>query len=89
MSSEASKLLEQMQKSKAGWKPVDLHRLYEGFGFIIKQGGNHEVVTHPDFKEIKPSYIPRHRKLAVYVVVTAINRVEQLIQLRKQKEKRE
>lgn len=86
MPSDASKLLDQMRRSKTGWKPVDVHRLYEGFGFVITQGKNHEVVRHPDFKEIKPSYIPRHQKLALYVVKTAISRVEQLIELRERKE---
>lgn len=78
-----------MRRSKAGWKPVDLHRLYEGFGFVIKQGKEHEVVKHPRYRQIPPAYIPRHRKLAIYVVTQAIQRVDQAIELRNQEDKPE
>ncbi len=40
-------LLEQMRKSKSNWKKEDIEKLYKEFGFIIRHGSNHDIVTHP------------------------------------------
>lgn len=49
MSRKASKLLERMRRTKAGWKPKDLIKLYKAYGFEIKQGGKHDIVKHPEY----------------------------------------
>ena len=78
-----------MRRSKANWKPRDLKTLYKGYGFIIDEShGRHDKATHPDFPELI-GYIPRHPKLAVFVVVNAIKKIDQLIELQKFKERRD
>ena len=53
MSRKAQKLYERGQNSKAGWKARELITLYEGFGFIIREGkGSHRVVSHPDYDDL-------------------------------------
>ena len=88
MSRKAEKLLERMRQTKAGWKPNDLYSLYEGFGFIIKSGGSHDLVTHPDYPQLVTS-LPRHKKLAKYVVGEAIKMVDRLKQLEQEQERSE
>ena len=51
MTPKVGKLLERMKASKANWKTTDIARLYEGFGFIITHGANHDKIKHPDFPE--------------------------------------
>ena len=46
---KAEKLLERMRKSKSGWSSQDLIRLYRGFGFEIRNGSSHDVITHPAY----------------------------------------
>lgn len=85
MSKKAQKLLEQMRKSKANWKRHDLETLYRGFGFVIKSGSNHDLVSHPDFPQLVTA-LPRHAKLARYVVAQAVAMVDNLLELQKQQE---
>ncbi len=87
MTSKADKLLEQMRRSKANWKRVDLDRLYEGFGFIITHGANHDKLKHPDFLEVRElrASLPRHRTLDKVYVEEAIKRIDRLLELKKGK----
>lgn len=87
MTSKADKLLEQMRRSKASWKRVDLDRLYEGFGFIITHGANHDKLKHPDFSEVRElrATLPRHRTLDKVYVEEAIKRIDRLLELKKGK----
>ena len=62
MPSKAEKLLEQMRNSKSNWKRADLDKVYEGFGFVISHGGNHDIVKHLDFPQLRAT-LPRHRQL--------------------------
>lgn len=80
MSEKASKLLEKMRTSKANWKRHDLETLYLGFGFVIKSGTNHDIVSHPDFPQLV-TYLPRHTKIAKYVVTQAVRLVDRLQEL--------
>jgi len=79
MSKKADKLLERMRRSKDGWRRTDLDTLYKGFGFIIKikKKGPHDTVEHPDFPQFF-TYLPRHRKLAKYIVNQAIKMIDSL-----------
>ena len=85
MPSKASKLLEQMRQKKSGWKRHDLERLYKGFGFVIKAGGSHDKVTHPEFPELITS-LPRHGRIHEYMVIQAIKLIDKLEKLRAEKE---
>lgn len=85
MPSKAEKLLEQMKNSKSNWKRADLDTLYEGFGFVIKHGGNHDIVKHPKFPELRAT-LPRHRQLAKGYVEFAVKLVEKLLELQKESE---
>lgn len=85
MPSRTDKLLEQMKNSKSNWKRNDLDRLYEGFGFIIKHGGNHDVVKHPEFPQLRAT-LPRHRELAKGYVEFAVKLIGTLLELEKERE---
>ncbi len=85
MPSKAEKLLEQMRNSKSNWKRLDLDKLYEGFGFVISHGGNHDIVKHPDFPQLRTS-LPRHRVLAKGYVEFAVKLIDQLLELKKESE---
>ena len=85
MSKKAQKLLEQMRKSKTNWKRHDLETLYRGFGFVIKSGSSHDLVSHPDFPQLIASF-PRHTKLAKYIVAQAVALVDKLLELQRQQE---
>jgi hypothetical protein len=83
MTSKAEKLLEQMRQSKSNWKRTDLERLYEGYGFIIKHGSNHDIVKHPDYPELRTT-LPRHRKLARGYVEFAVKLIDRLLAQQKE-----
>lgn len=85
MTSKAEKLLEQMRNSKSNWKRADLDKLYEGFGFDISHGGNHDIAKHPKYPQLRAT-LPRHRVLAKGYVEFAVKLVEQLLQLQKESE---
>ncbi len=80
-SKKASKLLDAMRRSKAKWKRKDLVSLYEGYGFTIESRGKHDLVTHPDFPQLV-TYLPRHNKVAKYLVVQAVRMVDRLNELK-------
>lgn len=80
MTEKASKLLERMRVSKTNWKRHDLETLYRGFGFVIESRTNHDLVSHPDFPQLI-SYLPRHTKIAKYVVEQAVRLVDELKKL--------
>ena len=81
MTPKVEKLLEQMRISKANWKAVDIARLYEGFGFIITHGANHDKIKHPDFPELRTT-LPRHREIAKVYVEIAVKLIDQLLEMK-------
>lgn len=81
MASKAEKLLEQMKRSKSNWKRIDLDKLYQGFGFIITHGSNHDKVKHPNFPELRTT-LPRHNIIAKVYVEIAIKLVDRLLELK-------
>ncbi len=85
MPTKAEKLLERMRNSKSNWKRADLDSLYEGFGFVIKHGGNHDIVKHSSFPQLRAT-LPRHRQLAKGYVEFAVKLVDQLLELQKESE---
>lgn len=85
MTSKARKLLERMRQSKANWRRADLDTLYEGFGFVIRHGGSHDIVKHPEFPELRAT-LPRHSFLAKGYVEFAVKLIDRLLELRKEME---
>ncbi len=89
MSAKAEKLLERMRNSKSGWTRSDLEALYVGFGFIIQNSsGPHDKVIYPEFPTLITA-LPRHRKLAIYIVNQAIVMIERLKVLEKARDEEE
>ncbi len=80
MTPKAAKLLEQMKRSKANWKQVDILKLYEGYGFVMIHGANHDKIKHPKHPELR-TVLPRHNDLAKIYVEIAIKLIEQLTAL--------
>ena len=80
MPPKAKKLLEQMRNSKSNWKRADLDKLYEGFGFVIPHGANHDIVKHSALPQLRAT-LPRHRELAKGYVEFAVKLVDKLLEL--------
>ncbi|MBN2548661.1 MAG: hypothetical protein JXB15_05870 [Anaerolineales bacterium] len=83
MTSKAKKLLERMRRSKSGWNRNDLDRLYEGFGFLISHGANHDIVKHSQYIHLRTT-LPRHKFLAKGYVEIAIKLVDQVLALQEE-----
>jgi hypothetical protein len=89
MPSKAEKLLAQMRESPKNWRRRDLETVYRGFGFVIKPSrGPHDKVIHSDFPTLITS-LPRHRELAIYNIIQAIDLIDKLLALKKAKEEGE
>jgi len=69
-----------MRQSAKNAKLNDIISLYEGYGFTITHGSNHDLVRHPDYPQLKQT-LPRHGKVKTYLVRNAIKLVEQLLEL--------
>jgi len=86
MTSKAQKrldLLERMRKSKSNWKMEDLERLYKEFGFVIRHGSNHDIVSHPTFPKLRAT-LARHKPLPKGYVQFAVKLVDKLLELQKE-----
>ena len=80
MDSKAEKLLQRMRRSQAGWKYKDVETLLYGFGFEIRQGANHAILTHPDYPELRYT-LPRHRGIRKQYVKDAVRIIDKLLEL--------
>jgi hypothetical protein len=76
-------LLEQMRRSKSNWKKEDIEKLYKEFGFIIRHGSNHDIVTHPEFPKLRAT-LARHKALPKGYVQFAVKLIDQLLELQKE-----
>lgn len=76
-------LLEQMRKSKSNWKKEDIEKLYREFGFVIRHGSSHDVVSHPEFPKLRAT-LARHRALPKGYVQFAVKLIDQLLELKKE-----
>ena len=74
---KAKKLLERMRKSKSGWTSQDLLRLYRGFGFDIRNGRRHEVITHSADSSLRQT-LPRRLKDSTPYVSEAIKMIDNI-----------
>ncbi len=73
-------LLDQMRVSKSGWGASDLRRLYEGFGFVGKEGSKHTIYKHPLHPFLRAT-VARHSKLAVGYIQKAVSLIDKLREL--------
>jgi hypothetical protein len=76
----AYKLRDRMLRSKSGWGEAHLRKLYEAFGFVGRDVGDHVCYYHPRFPQIR-GQVPRHRHLRDYVVADALDAVDELLRL--------
>lgn len=81
MTDRAEKLYEKMRQSSANWSPDDLIKLYIGYGFTVRNGARHDIISHPQFPILRAA-IPRHATdLANGYIAHAVKLIEQLKQL--------
>lgn len=73
-------MLEQMRVSKHGWGASDLRRLYEGFGFVGREGRRHTIYKHPLYPFLRAT-VARHNKLAVGYIQDAVKLIDKLKEL--------
>ena len=71
-------LLERMQATKAGFGAQDLYTVYEGFGFLYREGGD-RIYYHPDHPDMQLAAVGRHKSLAKGYPSTAVKRIGELI----------
>jgi hypothetical protein len=76
-------LLEQMRRSKSNWRKEDIEKLYREFGFIVRHGSSHDVVTHPEFPKLRAT-LARHKALPKGYVQFAVKLIDQLLELQKE-----
>jgi hypothetical protein len=74
-SNGALKLLNKMRETKAGWSPLSYRRLFSGFGFLSREGGNHTIYWDPVEKSNRVQ-VPRHDELLAYVAEQAVAAIE-------------
>lgn len=81
MASKAEKLLKKMRRSQTGWHSHDLHSLYLGFGFKIRAGSNHDIISHPVYLELR-QVVSRHpSELSPGYIRDAIKIIDRLREL--------
>ncbi len=76
----ANKNLAKAKRSQSGWTASDVLRLYEGFGFTIRRG-KHDVVSHPDHKQLRASVTRSSGAIGPTYVTTAIQLIEELLRV--------
>lgn len=79
MSSKVNKLLRRLRQSKTGWRVKDLKTLYEHYGFIIRSGAKHDVITHPDFPQIRDMLPRGSGELAPEYAKDALKSIEKVL----------
>lgn len=82
MSRKAEKLLQKARQTKAGWSSDDLIKLYEGFGFEVRQAqGSHVFISHPKYEGLTALVAVHAKELAKAYVVKAVKNIEQVLEL--------
>ena len=76
----AEKLRARMWRTKGGWRPEDLDRLYRGFGFQVREGRKHRIYSHPSFPELRAT-VSRASPLATGYIETALELLDRLDEL--------
>ncbi len=81
----ADKLRARMSRTKEGWSPADVDRLYRGFGFRVREGAKHRIYSHPRFPWLRAT-VARSSPLATGYVETALELLDRLDVLSMQQE---
>ena len=79
MSSKGRKLLERARNSPAGWRSSELVKLYEQFGFEIRQGKNDINAVHPTYRNLRASISKSSGELSPAYARHAVEMIEKLI----------
>ncbi len=74
--SNADKLLKSMRQSAANWALTDLIAVYEGHGFEIRRGANHDIAVHSRHRHLRGT-IPHHRSFAQAYIRQAVKLIDQ------------
>ena len=75
------KLLARMMRSKSGWAPQDLERLYLSYGFDKREGAKHTVYTHRlDLFNLRAT-VARHSTLPKGYIQEAIRLIRLLAEI--------
>jgi predicted RNA binding protein YcfA (HicA-like mRNA interferase family) len=85
-SRKAAKLLERARNSRAGWRAHDLEALYLAFGFEVVAGagkGSHRILRHPKYKQLRATISDHASELSPAYVTTALQLIDQLLELEK------
>lgn len=85
MSKAAEKLLERMRSSQSGWSLDDLLKLYKGFGFNLRHGNKHDILSHPDFPSLRAT-VPRHTKVYKIYVLEAVKLIDRFLRLQRERD---
>jgi len=74
-SNKAQKLLDRTRRTGAGWGQSHYARLFAGFGFLTREGGNHTIYWDPDEKSNRVQ-VPRHGELKAWVAKKAVEAID-------------
>ncbi|MBI5247653.1 MAG: hypothetical protein HY923_10760 [Elusimicrobia bacterium] len=69
-----------MQNNKSGWGQDDLHTLYVGYGFVLREGGKHRFYYHPAFPQLTQS-VSRQNDLPPGYAQSALKLITELERL--------
>ncbi len=75
-------LLARMMRSKSGWGPKDLERLYLSYGFEKREGAKHTVYSHPADPLLLRATVARHSTLPIGYIQTAIRLIRLLAEIK-------
>lgn len=81
MPSSAEKLFEKAKNTQSSWKRQEIDRLYIGFGFTIRHGQSHDIVSHPNHPDLRTT-LPRHNLVKPVYVRQAVRLIEALLSQR-------
>jgi hypothetical protein len=74
-------LLARMMRSKWGWGPQDLERLYLSYGFTRREGAKHTVYTHSADPLNLRATVARHTSLPIGYIQTALRLIRLLAEI--------
>jgi hypothetical protein len=76
------KLLDRMRRTPFGWSQDDLRRLYEAYGFEVRQGARHLVVRHHEQRDLVTT-VARHDERPPAYARTAVRPIEEVMRRRR------
>ena len=64
--------------TKSGWGHSDLMKLYAAYGFTVRNGSKHDVVSHPEYTELRAT-VSRSTSLAKGYVAHAVKLIDEVL----------